>query len=70
MAFVNFTFHGKALLIRNMFARILRMPGAAALPRDEDGAPMSTGKVRTRRARRNGSKEPPSSASGPSTADW
>ncbi|MFQ5401620.1 MAG: ABC transporter ATP-binding protein [Anaerolineae bacterium] len=45
MAFVTFTQHGMALLIRNMLARILQMPGAQALPRDESGAVMSSGKV-------------------------
>ncbi|MFN2250848.1 MAG: ATP-binding cassette domain-containing protein [Anaerolineae bacterium] len=45
IAFVNFTFHGRALLIRNMLARVLDMPGAKPLPPDDDGTPMSTGKV-------------------------
>jgi ATP-binding cassette subfamily B protein len=45
MGFVNFSQHGMALLNRNMLARILQMPGAAALPKDEDGQVMSTGKV-------------------------
>ncbi len=45
MGFVNFTQHGMALLIRNMFSHILRLPGGKALPNDVDGTPMSTGKV-------------------------
>ncbi len=45
MALVNFTEHGMALLIRNMMARIFQLPGGQALPRDEDGSRMSTGKV-------------------------
>src|SRR5690606_3929301 len=39
MAFVNFTQHGKALVIRNMLARILQMPGSRPLPTEEDGQP-------------------------------
>jgi ATP-binding cassette, subfamily B, bacterial len=45
MGFVNFTQHGMALLIRNMFNHILRLPGGKALPDDVDGTPMSAGKV-------------------------
>jgi ATP-binding cassette subfamily B protein len=45
MAYVNFTQHGMALLVRNMVAHILRLPGGKALPNDADGTPMSTGKV-------------------------
>lgn len=45
MGYINFTQHGMALVIRNMFARILQMPGARPLPADEDGERMSTGKV-------------------------
>lgn len=45
MAYVNFTEHGMSLLIRNMMARIFQLPGGQALPRDEDGTRMSTGKV-------------------------
>jgi ATP-binding cassette subfamily B protein len=45
MAFVNFTENGSALLIRNMMARILSLPGGQALPIDEDGTRMTTGKV-------------------------
>ncbi|MBP6469001.1 MAG: ABC transporter ATP-binding protein [Chloroflexi bacterium] len=45
LGFVNFTQHSMALLIRNMLAHILRLPGGKALPPDQDGTPMSTGKV-------------------------
>lgn len=45
MAYVNFTEQGMALLIRNMIARIFQLPGGQALPRDEDGTRMSSGKV-------------------------
>ncbi|MFW6063561.1 MAG: ATP-binding cassette domain-containing protein [Chloroflexota bacterium] len=45
MAFVNFTQHGMALLIRNLLARILSLPGSVPLPFEEDGAPMSVGKA-------------------------
>ncbi len=45
LAFVNFVQHGMALLIRNMMDRILSLPGGQALPIDEDGTRMSTGKV-------------------------
>ncbi len=45
MGYVNFTQHGMALVIRNMFARILHMPGARPLPVEDSGEPMSTGKV-------------------------
>ena len=45
MGLTNFTQHSMALLIRNMFARILQMPGAAALQKGEDGQAMSSGKV-------------------------
>lgn len=45
MGYVNFTQHGMALVMRNMFARILQMPGARPLPVEDDGEPMSTGKV-------------------------
>ncbi len=45
MAFVNFTQHGMALMMRNMMARILSMPGSRPLPEDEDARPMSTGQV-------------------------
>jgi ATP-binding cassette subfamily B protein len=45
MGFTNFAQHGMALLIRNMVFRILRMPGAQPLPADDDGTPLSVGKV-------------------------
>lgn len=32
LGFVNFTQHSMALLIRNMLAHILRLPGGKALP--------------------------------------
>lgn len=45
MGFTHFEQHGMALLIRNMVFRILRMPGAQPLPSDDDGTPLSVGKV-------------------------
>ncbi|MCA9971880.1 MAG: ABC transporter ATP-binding protein [Anaerolineales bacterium] len=45
MAFVTFTQHGMALIIRNLLARILALPGGRALPTNADGSPMSTGQV-------------------------
>jgi len=42
---VNFTQHGMALLVGNMMSRIMQMPGATALPVDDDGRSMSTGQV-------------------------
>lgn len=45
MAYVNFTQHGMALLIHNMLAHILQLPGARPLPQNEDCTPMSTGQV-------------------------
>ncbi|HSM54771.1 MAG TPA: ABC transporter ATP-binding protein [Candidatus Sulfomarinibacteraceae bacterium] len=45
MAFVNFTQHGMALLIRNLLQHILSLPGSMPLPLEEDGAPMSVGKA-------------------------
>lgn len=45
MAYVSFTQHGMALVIRNMFGRILQMPGARPLPVEDGGQPMSAGKV-------------------------
>ncbi len=45
MGFVNFTRHGMALMVRNLFGRILEMPGGRALPVDESGVPLSTGQV-------------------------
>ena len=45
LAFINFEFHGMALLIRNMFARVLEMPAADPLPRQKDGSRLSSGQV-------------------------
>lgn len=45
MGLVNFTQHAMALVIRNMLARILQMPGARPLPLQEDGTPMAVGQV-------------------------
>ena len=42
MGYVNFTQHGMALLISNMFHRILKMPGAMALPKNQDDSTMTT----------------------------
>jgi len=43
----NFTYryYGMALMIRNMMARILALPGAVALPFTAEGRPQSTGQV-------------------------
>lgn len=43
----NFTYryYGMALMIRNMMARILDLPGAVALPLTAEGRPQSTGQV-------------------------
>ncbi|MBN1147444.1 MAG: ABC transporter ATP-binding protein [Anaerolineales bacterium] len=38
-------YRSMSLMIRNMFARILEMPGAKPLPADEDGKLMSSGQV-------------------------
>ena len=45
--FVNvaFRYRSMALMIRNMFARILEMPGAKPLPSDENGKAMLPGEV-------------------------
>ncbi len=45
MAFVSFTQHGSALLIKNMFSRILQLPGSQALPFDKKGNRMNSGQV-------------------------
>ena len=45
IGYVNFTQHGMALLVRNMFSHILKMPGANALPKNRDGSTMTTGQV-------------------------
>lgn len=41
----GYRYQGMALLIRNMFSRILDLPGAVALPLDQAGRPQSTGQV-------------------------
>lgn len=45
LAFINFEFHGMALLIRNMMARVWEMPAADPLPRHPDGHRLSSGEV-------------------------
>ncbi len=45
MAFVSFSQHGMALVIRNMVSRILALPGARALPLEAAGRAMPVGKV-------------------------
>ncbi|MCP5095186.1 MAG: ABC transporter ATP-binding protein, partial [Chloroflexi bacterium] len=45
MAYVSFTQHSMALLTSNMLQHILSMPGGTALPVEENGVPMSAGKV-------------------------
>ncbi|HEX6383412.1 MAG TPA: ABC transporter ATP-binding protein, partial [Anaerolineae bacterium] len=45
LAWINFQYHSFALLIRNMFDRVLAMPGARPLPKGKDGAPLSTGQA-------------------------
>ncbi|MCA9936513.1 MAG: ABC transporter ATP-binding protein, partial [Anaerolineales bacterium] len=45
MGTINLIQHGMALMIRNMMARILSLPGGAALPLDEKGHPMPSGKI-------------------------
>lgn len=45
MGFVNFTRHGMALMVRNLFGRVLEMPGGRALPVDESGVLLTTGQV-------------------------
>jgi ATP-binding cassette subfamily B protein len=42
---VAFRYRSMALMIRNMLARILEMPGAKSLPADENGKVMSPGEV-------------------------
>ena len=42
---VAFRYRSMALMIRNMLARILEMPGAKPLPVDENGKVMSPGEV-------------------------
>ncbi|MCP4421312.1 MAG: ABC transporter ATP-binding protein, partial [Chloroflexi bacterium] len=45
LAFTNFEFHSYALLIRNLLARVLQMPGARPLPKNKDGGRISTGQA-------------------------
>jgi len=45
LANTTFRQRSMALMIRNMFARILQMPGARSLPDDKDGKTMSSGVV-------------------------
>lgn len=40
-----YRYHGMALLMRNMFSRILDLPGAVALPLTPEGRPQATGQV-------------------------
>lgn len=40
-----YRYHGMALMIRNLVARILDLPGAAALPLTAEGRPQATGQV-------------------------
>lgn len=41
----GYRYFGMGLMIRNMFDRILDLPGSSALPLDKDGHPQSTGQV-------------------------
>jgi ATP-binding cassette, subfamily B, bacterial len=45
LGYMNFTQHGMGLLMRNMLGRMLELPAGVALPREEDGAALSTGQV-------------------------
>ncbi|MEZ4642870.1 MAG: ABC transporter ATP-binding protein [Chloroflexota bacterium] len=45
MGTINLVQHGMALMIRNLMARILSLPGGAALPHDDKGHPMPSGKI-------------------------
>jgi ATP-binding cassette subfamily B protein len=45
MGTINLIQHGMALMIRNMMARILSLPGGVALPLDDNGHPMPSGKI-------------------------
>lgn len=40
-----YRYHGMALMIRNLFSRILDLPGAVALPLTKEGRPQATGQV-------------------------
>ena len=44
-AFVVYRYHNMALLMRNMLARVLEMPGGQALPKGIDGRAQSSGEV-------------------------
>ena len=44
-AFINFEFKSYSLLIRNMLARVLQMPGSRPLPHNADGSQLSTGQA-------------------------
>ncbi|WP_420632278.1 ABC transporter ATP-binding protein [Candidatus Leptofilum sp.] len=44
-SFINFEHISYNLLIRNMLARVLQMPGSRPLPQNEDGTSMSTGQA-------------------------
>ena len=44
-SFINFEYISYNLLIRNMLARVLEMPGSRPLPQNEDGTTMSTGQA-------------------------
>lgn len=44
-AFINFEYISYNLLMRNMLARVLQMPGSRPLPQNDDGTPMSTGQA-------------------------
>ncbi len=41
----GYRYFGMGLMIRNMFDRLLDLPGSLALPRDKDNHPQSTGQV-------------------------
>lgn len=43
--YINFQYHSYGLLMRNMLARILQMPGADPLPRQPDGRRLATGEA-------------------------
>ena len=45
LAFVVYMHHNKVLLIQNMFARVLEMPGSQALPKGINGRVQSAGEV-------------------------
>lgn len=45
LTYINFEYHSMALMIRNMFARVLEMPGAHPLPINPNGQRMTTGEA-------------------------